>query len=129
MTWVRGLAPDDHSTLTPRMSNPFVNSATDDVLYPDDLPGRKFKLIGDEPIKASEIDHRDAKYGYFTEVRSTEQNRVWISSPKQLRLWIGNHYNPLKSGTWFEVLDVNEGELEHDEYEIEARLVQEGDPL
>jgi len=111
------------------MTNPFTESATDDVLYPDDLSGKKLLLRGEEPVDADEVPHDDAKYGYFTKCENSEGTEVWISSPKALREWIGENYAEVRNGTPFEIMTIDKPSGENEPYVIDVRLIEDGDSL
>jgi hypothetical protein len=111
------------------MSNPYTDSATDDVLYPDDLEGRKFQITSEQPLDAENVDDDDAKYGQFSKALNADGKEVWVSSPKALRQFIGEHYDAIiRDETPIEVLTVEKPTGENEPYVIEARLVEAGDP-
>jgi len=125
-----GHANDSLPSPLASMSNPYSESATQDVLYPDDLEGRKFRVLSDQPLDASEVDDENAKYGQFSKAKTSDDTEVWLSSPKALRQFIGEHYDELvREGLPMEVTMVEKGTADHDPYVIEARVIESGDPL
>lgn len=112
------------------MSNPYTDSATDDVLYPDDLEGKKLQITSEQPLDADDVDDENAKYGQFSKALTSDGTEVWVSSPKALRQFIGEHYDAIiRQETPLEVLTVEKPTGENEPYVIEARLVADGDPL
>jgi hypothetical protein len=112
------------------MTNPYTESATDDVLYPDDLEDRKLQITSEQPLDAGDVDHEDAKYGQFSKALDEDGTEVWVSSPKALREFIGQHYDEvIRNETPIEVTLVEKPPGENEPYVIEARLVKNGDPL
>lgn len=99
------------------MSNPWEESVDDDVLYPDDLAGETFELVGDAPVEAEEVDHENAQYGWFMEVSNGESEK-WASCPVELRKELG--VAGAEKGHVFRVDGVDEGREEHDPYQFEV---------
>lgn len=113
------------------MSNPYAESATNNVLFPDDLVGKKLNPISDEPIPAEDVPEDDAKYGHYVECELAEATTSYVNAPKQLRYVIGEHYKELMSDGYpvLEVTEAKRGPADHDPWEFETRLVREGEPL
>jgi len=114
------------------MTNPFSDSTNDDVLFPDDLPGQKLDPLSEEPVPADDVPHDDAKYGHYTLCESASDGEVWVNSQKQLRAILGEHYDDLVQTEGFPVIEIHDadrGDAEHDPWQFDFSLVEEGDPL
>jgi len=110
------------------------DATTKDVLYPDDLAGKKLQIEAYAYWDASDEEDRaelpeDAQYGLFLPVNTTtgDDGRVWASAPRALRDDLMRH--EVGEGDWFEVLEVEKGPADHDPYHLETRTVEEGDAL
>lgn len=106
------------------MTNPFSDSVSKDVWYPDDLPelGR-VELVSDAPIPAEEVEIEEAQYGQWIEVRNGQDDPVFAAAPTDLRAFLGEAIE--EHGTTdlvFEVTEISKGPADHDPYEIEALL-------
>lgn len=112
------------------MSNPWKESTVKEVLYPDDLQGRgPIEIVSEEPIEADEVPIDDARYGLWAEVAEGHDFR-YIAAPRQVRELIGEAIE--QNGglpVVIEVLEIDRGPLDHDEWEVEGRILEEGDPI
>lgn len=109
------------------------DTTTEEVLYPDSLPGKGFQVreeatneghiwFWDAEEDGAELPD-DANFGWFLPVYhpvGTDVER-WVSAPRALRdaLVDGWDWDEIDA---FRVLEVEKGDLEHDPYEIEVEI-------
>jgi len=116
-------------TPQPTMSNAWSDSATKDVLYPDDLPGYGPVQVVSEPIEAEDVPSEEARYGLFAELGGDSPPQ-YMATPIQVRSLIGDAVES-EGGlpVVVEVFEAERGPSDDDPWEIDGRVVEDGDPL
>jgi hypothetical protein len=105
------------------MSNEWTNSATNDVLYPDDLAGYGPLSVDSEPIEAEDVPSENAKYGTFAKTAEGVEPD-WIATPRQLRVAIGQMYdNQGGLPVTFDVLEAERGPRDDSEWTFEVKPI------
>jgi hypothetical protein len=104
-------------------------SATTDVLFPDDVEERGPLCVVSEPLEADEIDTDTVQFGLVAELDG-HHAEDYLVTPRQLRELIAEAWRPDASAAAFEVLEAaKDGQKEDSEWQIEGRVIEEGDPL
>lgn len=105
-------------------------SATTDVLFPDDLEEYgPFAVVG-EPIPASEADTDTVEYGVVAELAGEHHGEDYVVAPKALRGAIADAWDPDRGLAVLEVTEAEKaGHADDAPWVIEARTIEDGDPL
>lgn len=130
---VDGVAPRER---TPDPTMPV--SPTDslrDALYPDDLPQEeriivhsKFSegfWVAEDDDDAQDLPD-DANYGHWMPVVGSgpDDEPRWMSAPEAVRAWIVK--KNIEPGDHLRVRTIEKGEMDHDPYEVDLELVENG---
>lgn len=105
-------------------------SATNDVLYPDDLPGHGPITIVGEPLEAETVDVDGADHGLLAEL-ADDHGADYVICPKNLRLAIAAAWGEYDGvdGAVLEVLEADRGPEDHAEWHFDVRTLENGDAL
>lgn len=93
-------------------------SATKDVLFPDDLPGRGPVRVVGEPLEADQIETDSVEHGIVAELHETHAAE-YVICPLALREEIAERWK--NGSSTFEVLEAERGPKDHDPWEFEFR--------
>lgn len=93
-------------------------SATKDVLFPDDLPGRGPVTVVGEPLDAEEIESDTVQYGTLAEL-ANGHGAEYVVCPVALRDEIATRWIVDEESATFEVLEASRGPDEHDPWTFE----------
>lgn len=106
-------------------------SATTDVLFPDDLEGYGPICVVGAPIDAAETDTDTVQYGTVAELDGDHHEADYVVAPKQLRGAIADAWGVYADDcAVLEVVEAEkDGHADHSPWVIEARTLEEGDPL
>lgn len=113
------------------MTNPWTKSTESDVLYPDDLPGLGLvEIQSSAPVSADDVDVDGADYGLWCQVTvaGTDSTR-WMACPRAIRSLIGEAIETVPDHPVIEVTEATRGPQDHDPWEIDGRVYDEGDPI
>ena len=105
------------------------NSATTDVLFPDDIEEYGPLYVSSPPLDAEEISTDTVQFGTVAKLDENEHQEDFLVCPRQLRSLIADAWRPDDGFAAFEVLSAEKGPQEDDEWSIEGRDIQEGDQL
>jgi len=106
------------------------SSATTDVLFPDDVEGYGPLCVVGEPLEATEIETDTVEYGVVAALAGEHHHEDYLVAPRQLRLLIAEAWRPDDGFATFEVTDAEKsGPADDAEWEIEGRVIENGDPL
>jgi len=106
------------------------DSATTDVLFPDDLSGYGPICVVGEPVDAGETETDTVQFGVLAELDGDHHSEDWVVAPKQLRSLIADAWRSDEGLATLEVLDAHkDGDADDAEWVIEGRVVEDGDPL
>jgi len=106
------------------------SSATTDVLFPDDVEGYGPLCVVGEPLDAEDADTDTVRYGVVAALAGEHHDEDYLVAPKQLRALIADSWRPDDGLAAFEVLTAEKNGHEDDaEWEIEGRVIEDGDPL
>lgn len=105
------------------MTNEWTKSATNEVLYPDDLAGYGPLEVVEGPIEAEEANSENAQYGKFA-VLGDGNEPDFMATPRQLRAALGALFEkqdgyPLT----FEVLEAEKGPRDDSEWRFEVEAI------
>lgn len=104
-------------------------SATTDVLFPDDLAGYGPVCVVGEPLEAEEAETDTVEYGVLARLAEGFPEE-YLVAPKAVRALIADAWRDDDDLAYFEVLEAEkDGEEEHAEWSIEARILEDGDPV
>lgn len=105
------------------MSNPWTDSATNDVLYPDDLEGYGPLSVVSDPVDADEIPNDNAKYGQFGKAGDGVEAE-WIATPRQLRAALGALFEKQDGyPVTFEVTEASRGPRDDSEWTFDVKAI------
>lgn len=106
------------------------NSATTDVLFPDDVEGYGPICVVGEPIPAEETDTDTVQYGTVAALAGEHHDEDYLVAPRQLRALIADAWRDGDGLATFEVVSAEkDGDADDSEWNIEGRVLEEGDPL
>lgn len=113
------------------MTNPFIESTESDVLYPDDLPGIGLvEVLSSAPVDADDVDADGADYGLWCRVLPAgRDSEKWMACPRAIRALVGEAIETDPDNPVIEVTEATRGGNDHDPWEIEGRVYEEGDPV
>jgi hypothetical protein len=104
-------------------------SATTDVLFPDDVEQCGPLCVVGEPIDAADADTDTVEYGVVAEL-DTYHSEDYLVAPRQLRALIADAWRPDDDLAAFEVLEAaKDGHADDAEWQIDGRIIEDGDPL
>lgn len=98
--------------------NAWRESAENDVLFPDDLPGRGSITVIGEPIPAEKADTETVDMGLVGELHD-DHTAAYVVAPQELRQELGERWNG--DSATIEVLEAERGPKDHDAWEFEFR--------
>jgi hypothetical protein len=104
-------------------------SATIDVLFPDDLASSGVLVVTSPPIDAAETDTDSVEYGVVAELDGDRHGADYVVCPLQLRSLIADAWRSDEDRAVMEILETDKGPRDDDEWEIDGRIVEDGDPL
>jgi hypothetical protein len=105
-------------------------SATIDVLFPDDIEGHGPIYVVGEPIDADEADTDTVEYGTVAALEGDHHVADYIVTPRQLRGLIADAWRDDDELAAFEVLNAEkDGNADDSEWMIDGRVIENGDPL
>lgn len=111
------------------MTNEWTESATNEVLYPDDLEGYGPLEVVSQPMPADDVPNENARYGKFGKLGDAN-DAEWFAAPRQLRAAIGAVFTKQDGlPVCFEVLDAEKGPQDDSEWSFEIRSIESGDML
>ena len=105
------------------------SSAKTDVLFPDDVEEHGPLCVVGEPLEADEIETDTVQYGLVAELDGDHHDEDYLVAPRQLRSLIAEAWRSDDGFATFEVLEVAKGDQEDSEWEIDGRVIEDGDPL
>lgn len=103
-------------------------AATTDVLFPDDLAGYGPIAVTGPPIPADEAETDTVDYGTLAAL-SAEHDEEYLVCPQQVRSLIADAWRDDEERAVFEVLETEKGPGDSDPWQIDGRVVENGDPL
>lgn len=104
-------------------------SATTDVVFPDDVAGYGPLMVVGEPLDAEEADTDTVSYGTVARL-SDEHPEKYLVAPKQMRQLIADAWRPDRGFAAFEVTSAEkENGADDAPWLIEGRVIEDGDPL
>lgn len=110
--------------------NAWRDSATTDVLFPDDLAGYGPIAVVGAPIPAEEADTDTVRYGVVATLDGDHHAEDYVVAPKALRSAIADAWRDDDEMAVFEVLEAEKSGPEDDAaWVIETRTIDNGDPL
>lgn len=114
----------------PEMSrDAWRESATTDVLFPDDLEGYGPVAVTGPPIDAGEADTTTVQFGTVAELDSSH-SEDYVVCPRQLRSLIADAWRDDIEAATFEVTSAEkDGHADDSPWVIEGRCITNGDPL
>lgn len=106
-------------------------SATTDVLFPDDLEGYGPIAVVGAPLDAADADTDTVSYGTVAELDGDHHDADYVVAPKRLREIIADAWGVYTDdAAVFEVTDAEKpGHADDAPWQIEARILEDGDPL
>jgi hypothetical protein len=105
-------------------------SATTDVLFPDDLAGYGPVVVVGEPLAASDVDTDTVEFGTVAELDGDHHDADYVVAPQQLRAAIADAWRPDEGVAALEVTEAEKaGHSDDAPWEIEHRTINDGDPL
>jgi len=124
-------APQGRVVAAPHMTeDAWRSSATTDVLFPDDVEGFGPLCVVGEPIDATEADTDTVQYGVVAELDGDHHQEDYLVAPRQLRALIADAWRPDDQLAAFEVTGTEKsGPADDAEWDIEGRVIEDGDPL
>ena len=105
------------------------SSATTDVLFPDDLEGCGPLQVVGEPLDADEAETDTVRYGTVALLDGDHHDAEYLVAPRQLRELIADAWRDDVDAATFEVLSAEKGPADDDEWEIDGRVIENGDHL
>ena len=106
------------------------DSATTDVLFPDDLEGFGPIAVVGPPLDADEADTDTVQYGVVAELSGDYHEADYVVCPKELRSLIADAWRDDAGMATFEVTHAEkEGHADDSPWSIEGRCLENGDPL
>jgi len=106
------------------------SSATSDVLFPDDVEGYGPLCVVGEPLDAEETDTDTVQYGVVAALAGEHHDEDYLVAPRQLRELIAEAWRADDGLSAFEVLEAEkDGHAEDAEWNIDGRVIEDGDPL
>lgn len=104
-------------------------SATTDVIFPDDVEGFGPLCVVGEPLSAEEADTTTVEYGVVAALADQHPEK-YLVAPRQLRQLIAEAWRPEEGIAAFEVTTAEKaGDSADSEWQIEGRIIENGDPL
>lgn len=104
-------------------------SATTDVLFPDDFEQYGPICVTGPPIDASEADTDTVQYGTLAELHGEEHDEDYLVAPQQVRKLIAEAWREDDDLAVIEIFETTKGPKESDPWEIDGRVVENGDML
>jgi hypothetical protein len=105
------------------------DSATTDVLFPDDVEGYGPLCVEGEPIPAEEADTDTVQYGTVAALNG-HHDEDYLVAPKAIRSLIADAWRSDDGIAAFEVTSAEkDGHADDSPWVIEGRVIDDGDPL
>lgn len=105
------------------------SSATTDVLFPDDLEGYGPLCVSGEPLDAADVGTDTVQHGIVAALDGEQHDEDYLVCPRQLRQIIADAWRPEAGLAAFEIQSAEKGPADDDEWQIGARIIENGDPL
>lgn len=105
-------------------------SATSDVLFPDDVEQYGPLCVVSEPLDAKEVSTDTVTFGVVAELDGDHHDEDYLVCPREMRELIAEAWRPDDGFAAFEVLSVEkDGNKDDSPYRIDGRVIEHGDPL
>lgn len=98
-------------------------SATKDVLFPDDLAGYGVITVVSAPLQASDVETDTVQFGTVAELHGDHHDADYVVAPQQLRAAIADAWRPDDDMAVLEILDAEKGPADDDPWRIDAKAV------
>lgn len=94
------------------------DSATNEVLYPDELPGRGPVTVVSPPMPAEEADTDDAEYGLLGALHESH-DADYVVAPVELREELAERWDDDAGHATIEVVEAEKGPADDDPWQFE----------
>lgn len=104
-------------------------AATTDALFPDDLEEEGPLCVVGPPIDAENVETDAVQFGTVAELDGDHHDAQYLVTPQRLKALIASAWREEEERAVFEVTHAEKGPKDHDPWEIEGRVIENGDAL